>query len=1734
MSWDEIIKGTNGSDVINGGSGDDFIQGRLGGDFLDGGDGNDTIQGNEGDDYIRGGAGNDFIHGGTGTDTAVYSGSVKDYSYNRNGEEFFLGHVGGSMIDGYDRLISVERLVFADAVIDLTQNNAPIAFNDTASTDEDHSVSGNVLTNDFDWEGDAMTAAPGTFNGVYGTLTLNANGTYTYTPYASTQALALGQNVTDNFTYVVSDGSLTDTGTLTITVAGRNDAPVANPDVSATGENSTVTVDVLANDTDVDNGAVLTVTAASAPAGQGSASVVANQVVFNPGTDFDHLDTGETATVVISYSITDEHGATSSSTLTVTVNGANDAPVANDDTASTTEDAAVAGNVLANDTDVDVEPLTVSNPGTYVGAYGTLVLAADGSYSYTPNGAAQGLDDGESAQDVFSYTASDGTASDTATLTVTVNGSNDAPVANDDSASTSEDSAGISGNVLANDTDVDGEALSVAAPGTYVGTYGTLTIAADGSYTYTPGAAAQGLDVGETAQDVFTYTASDGTAADAANLTITVTGLNDAPVANDDTGATDENTPVSGNVLANDTDVDGETLTVTNPATFIGAYGTLVLAANGSYTYTPGAGAQALTNGQVVNDVFTYIASDGTVADTATLTITVTGLSGVPDAVDDTAATSENSSVSGNVLANDTDAENDPLTVSNPGTYTGAYGTLTLNADGSYTYAPNAAANGLAAGESAQDVFSYTATDGGASDTANLTVTVNGLNDAPTIDSGGTSASGSVEELPDDDPGEDMAVHSDSGTIAFADVDLSDTHTASFTAQGGGYYGTFTLDPVDQAGDSVGWDFTVSDAALEGLSEGQIVIQTYTVTVDDGHGGTATQDVTITITGAGVGTGPQTVWYIDNSAVGSTNVGTEANPFTSIAAFNAAQNMLGGPQVNHTVYLLAGTGSGVYAEADGINLLNGQILVGVANGAVRPTIEATSGDGINVAQGNTISGLDIGNTSGADIADSGGSVGTLTISDVGSSGTGQIIDVDQGGTLNVTLNGAESLGSSGGAIDLAGVGGSFAVTGTTTISGVQSGGGVDVTGSSATVSLTGGGSISTGSTTAVNFVGNSGSLALGGGLDIVTTSGAGLNATGGGTVTVTGSGNSVTSTTGTAVTISGTTIGADGVTLESVSVNGAANGIVLANTGSAGGFAVTGTGNADGSGGTIANTTGRGVSVTNAHDVSLANMNLTNAGTVDLDATNNGLSTGDNLDTNAAIHLVNATDILLDNLNISGGAEQGINGNNVTNFALLNSSISGVGNAADEDGIHFYNLNGTGRIVDTTISGSGDDNVNLQMQSGNLDLHIEGGSASNAVTGSGYLFGIRGTATANINLQNATSQNNFGGGIVADAFDSATMNVGVFDSVSTGNFNQLSVSAGDNSQVDLDASGNTFTSGTGDSVAVGLSGSSFDTGYVFDARLDDNTITVGNGVAADGIAVNNPGGGTMNVAITDNTISYAGTTRAILVQSGQDGNGTTRATITGNDIDILLDGVGNAANGILAQNALVGPGNTSRLDLNIGGAGSLANTFTHSLGGVTASGDIRVRQRNDGTVNLDGYGGGATDTAAVNAYLNGRNNEVSSSTSSFQTVGFTGNASPAFITVTVSAVSVGEDGGTDLVYTFTRNGDTSSALVANFSVTGTADSADFTLLGATSYDGGTGLGTVTFAAGSATAQITVDPIADGILEFAESVVVDAGNSATANGSFAHAFITNDDAGTIMMMSVPAGGSPMSAAPEWLV
>jgi gliding motility-associated-like protein len=481
-----------------------------------------------------------------------------------------------------------------------------------------------------------------------GTLVINSNGTYTFTPAPNYNGAV------PTATYTVSDGQGgTDTANLNITVTPVNDAPVANDDVNTTPEDTPVSGNVLTNDTDVD-GNPLTVTQftiAGVPgtftAGQ-TATIpgVGTLVINSNGTyTFTPAPNYNGAVPTATYTVSDGQGGTDTANLNITVTPVNDAPVANDDVNTTPEDTPVSGNVLTNDTDVDGNPLTVTqfviNGQVYtagslanIPGVGTLVINSNGTYTFTPAPNYNGQ------MPTATYTVSDGQGgTDTANLNITVTPVNDAPVANDDVNTTPEDTP-VSGNVLTNDTDVDGNPLTVTqftiagVPGTFtagqtatIPGVGTLVINSNGTYTFTPAPNYNGT------VPAVTYTVSDGQGGtDTALLQITVTPVNDAPVANDDVNTTPEDTPVSGNVLTNDTDVDGDALTVTQftiagvPGTFtagqtatIPGVGTLVINSNGTYTFTPAPNY----NGTV--PPATYTISDGNGGtDTAVLQITVT------------------------------------------------------------------------------------------------------------------------------------------------------------------------------------------------------------------------------------------------------------------------------------------------------------------------------------------------------------------------------------------------------------------------------------------------------------------------------------------------------------------------------------------------------------------------------------------------------------------------------------------------------------------------------------------------------------------------------------------------------------------------------------------------------------------------------------------------------------------------------------------------------------------------------------------------------------------------------------------------------------------------------------------------------------------------------------------------------------------------------------------------------
>ncbi len=581
-------------------------------------------------------------------------------------------------------------------------NDAPVANDDLYSTGEDVPLlisAPGVLANDSDVDADPITAIL-VSGPSHGLLTLNPDGSFAYTP-------SLNYNGPDSFTYKANDGTADSVvATVNLFVLPVNDAPVAQNDSYTSAEDTLLNVaapGVLANDSDVDS-VLLTANVVSGPSHGILTLNPDGSFSYTPNANYNGSDS-------FTYQASDGLLNSATATVNITVTPVNDAPVAANDSYTTAEDTTLtviaASGVLINDTDVEGEALTailVSNP-----SHGSLTLNADGSFTYTPAANYNGSDS-------FTYKPNDGTADgNTATVSINVTAVNDAPIAQNDSYSVNEDTQLIvsAPGVLTNDSDVDGNSLTagvVTNP-----THGTLTLNGDGSFNYSPNADYNGTDS-------FTYQATDGSLnSSTATVTITVNSINDPPVAVNDAYTMAEDGTLNGSVLANDTDVDGNPLTavlISGPS-----HGSFTFNSDGTFVYTPFANY----NGP---DSFTYKANDGqALSSTATVNITITAVNDAPVAVDDSYSITSGSvltvSASG-VLANDTDADGDPLHVSTL-VVGPVHGTLTgLNPDGSFTYTP-------AGNYVGSDSFTYTANDGTADSlSATVHITVN-ANPVPTF-----------------------------------------------------------------------------------------------------------------------------------------------------------------------------------------------------------------------------------------------------------------------------------------------------------------------------------------------------------------------------------------------------------------------------------------------------------------------------------------------------------------------------------------------------------------------------------------------------------------------------------------------------------------------------------------------------------------------------------------------------------------------------------------------------------------------------------------------------------------------------------------------------------------------------------------------------------------------------------------------------------------------------------------
>jgi len=566
--------------------------------------------------------------------------------------------------------------------VTIAVESRPVAANDTYDVNEDATLNvpaPGVLGNDSDADGNALQAL--LVSGVsHGSLTLNADGSFTYTPAANF-------NGADSFTYKAThDGIDSDPATVSITVNPVNDPPSAANGTLTTNEDTPVNGVLNATDVDgdtltysiVSNGAKGTVTITNPATGAYS---------YTPNADANGSD-------AFTFKVNDGTADSNVATVTVTISAVNDAPAAHNGTLTTNEDTPAAGTLNASDADGDALTYSLVSNGSKGTA--TITNPATGAYAYAPNANANGTD-------TFSFKANDGTVdSNVATVTVTINAVNDAPAAQNGALTTDEDTP-ASGTLSASDVDGDALTFSIVSNGTK-GT-AAITNAATGAFIYTPNADANG-------SDAFTFKVNDGKAdSNVATVAVTINAVNDPPTASSQAVSTSQNTPRA--ITLGGSDPEG------TPLTYIIKSGP----SHGTLSGAPPAVVYTPASGYTGADSFTYTARDGGGGESsaATVSITVTPASGAPKAYNQSVKLDEDCLVLIYLPANDPDHDRLRYSVdSQPQHGKLLYGPLPW-----VIYLPDANYNG-------PDSFTFHASDRKSdSNTATVSITVKPVNDEP-------------------------------------------------------------------------------------------------------------------------------------------------------------------------------------------------------------------------------------------------------------------------------------------------------------------------------------------------------------------------------------------------------------------------------------------------------------------------------------------------------------------------------------------------------------------------------------------------------------------------------------------------------------------------------------------------------------------------------------------------------------------------------------------------------------------------------------------------------------------------------------------------------------------------------------------------------------------------------------------------------------------------------------------
>ncbi|WP_415260002.1 VCBS domain-containing protein [Pseudomonas chlororaphis] len=802
-----------------------------------------------------------------------------------------------------------------DGTATLSDSGA-LSFADVDNTDTvtvSHTANGDIA-----WSGGTLNA--GVASALVAGFSVDQNS-WDYSSNQNLDFLGAGETITFSYTVVATDDSgaanaASATQTVTITLTGTNDQPtltIADTAGAMNEGNGTATLSDSGalSFADLDSTDMVTVShtangdiawsGGTLNAGVASAlvagfSVDQNSWDYSSNQNLDFLGSGETITFSYTVVATDDSGAANAAsatqTVSITITGSNDTPMisfaSGNDVGAVQEDSTLSVSGQFSSTDIDHDATTTwSINGSPTGTYGSIAVDSTGQWTYTlANGsdgvasAVQSLKAGESHDEVFSVQVSDGLGGvDTQLVTVTVTGSNDAPVlsfapGNDAGAVKEDTTLSVSGQFSS--TDIDHAATATwSIVGANTGSFGSIAVDSNGQWTYTlangtdgVASAVQSLKAGESHDEVFSVQVSDGLGGvDTQLVTVTVTGSNDAPVLSfatgNDAGAVQEDTTLSVNGQFSSADIDHDaTATWTINGSPTGTYGSITVDSNGQWTYTLANGTdgvasavQSLKAGESHDEVFSVQVSDGLGGvDTQLVTVTVTGSNDAPvlsfASGNDAGAVQEDTtlSVSGQFSSADIDHAA-TATWSIAGSNTGTYGSIAVDSTGQWTYTLANGTDGVASavqslktGESHDEVFSVQVSDGlGGVDTQLVTVTITGSNDAPVLSFASGNDAGAVQE--------DTTL-SVSGQFSSTDIDHAATATWSIAGSNTGTYGSIAVDGTGQ------WTYTLANgtdgvaSAVQSLKAGESHDEVFSVQVSDGLGGVDTQLVTVTVTGS--------------------------------------------------------------------------------------------------------------------------------------------------------------------------------------------------------------------------------------------------------------------------------------------------------------------------------------------------------------------------------------------------------------------------------------------------------------------------------------------------------------------------------------------------------------------------------------------------------------------------------------------------------------------------------------------------------------------------------------------------------------------------------------------------------------------------------------------------------------------------------------------------------------------